>query len=613
MANQPQQLELPAPRTYSRTEFTALRARVKGLPIATIARAYFDAETTEPLDVERLLRTMRDDLVALALREGSSVLVSHLQASITKHGEVRFTPVTLQLIEEAAGQWATAQPAANHPIARWFRVLIAERLAGEGIHTLGELVAFINRRGGSWWRSIPRIGVGRARVLVAWLRRHATAIGQTVEREVELVDPLAAPVTSATVLVTTGAAQLAPLERLAVPAELSGARGANRASGFAYVRATHDLDAVRAYLHRYDERPETQRAYKRELERLVLWCVAERGVALASMTVEDCEAYKAFLRQPAERFTGPPMARASRQWRPFAPGGLKPESQRYAVRTIRAAFTWLVHVRYLAGNPWQAVTDPATVKRARKLHVERALSLDLWTRMRTTLAERAALTGTSGERWRAARALLLIMGDGGLRIAEATAGERLALAWLPADDETPASWLLEVIGKGMKQRFVPVSDECVDAIRSHWRDRGEDFDAEDAVGPLVAPLVVPPTPRARAKFGAEHDDSAGVVKVKGGYSVRGARGLTQWAIEQLLEAMPDLSEVERRKLARTSPHAFRHTVATQMLASGAALEVVQQTLGHASLGTTSIYISPEHSRLRREAAKYHARLTQFDR
>ncbi|HDR9497135.1 hypothetical protein LGM57_34200 [Burkholderia cepacia] len=38
--------------------------------------------------------------------------------------------------------------------------------------------------------------------------------------------------------------------------------------------------------------------------------------------------------------------------RPLAPGGLAPESQRYATCTIRAAFTWLVAVRYLAGNPW---------------------------------------------------------------------------------------------------------------------------------------------------------------------------------------------------------------------------------------------------------------------
>ncbi|NRO99639.1 hypothetical protein GWC77_27710 [Paraburkholderia sp. NMBU_R16] len=53
----------------------------------------------------------------------------------------------------------------------------------------------------------------------------------------------------------------------------------------------------------------------------------------------------------------------------------------------------------------------------------------------------------------------------------------------------------------------PVSDECVDAIRAHWRDRGLDFDAPEAHGPLVAPLVVPSTPRARAKFGVAQDDA----------------------------------------------------------------------------------------------------------
>ncbi|WP_330996433.1 phage integrase family protein, partial [Burkholderia cepacia] len=160
MANQPQQLTLPPLRTYSRTEFTALRARVKGLPIATIARLYFDADATDALEVERLLRTMRDDLVAHALREGSPVLVSHLQASIAKYGEPRLTPVSLQMIEQAAGAWAAATPAADHPVSRWWRPLIADRLAAEGIATLGELVDFCNRRGGSWWRSVPRIGAG---------------------------------------------------------------------------------------------------------------------------------------------------------------------------------------------------------------------------------------------------------------------------------------------------------------------------------------------------------------------------------------------------------------------------------------------------------------------
>ncbi|WP_415873827.1 tyrosine-type recombinase/integrase [Burkholderia ubonensis] len=263
---------------------------------------------------------------------------------------------------------------------------------------------------------------------------------------------------------------------------------------FAYLGAAHDLDAVRAYPHCYDDRPATRRAYTRELERLVLWRVAERGVALSSMRVEDCEAYKAFLAAPGERFTGAPVSRTSGRWRPFAPDGLaRRRASAMLVRALRAAFTWLVAVRYLAGNPWAAVTDPSVVKRVRKLQVERALPLDLWTRVRATLAERGDLQGPSGPRWRAARALLL--GDGGLRIAEAAAVARAALAWLPADDDTPASWLLEVIGKGNKQRFVPISDECVDALRAHWRDRGQEFDAADAARPSGLPLIAP---RSRA-------------------------------------------------------------------------------------------------------------------
>ncbi|MEN2473260.1 hypothetical protein [Burkholderia sp. GS2Y] len=110
----------------------------------------------------------------------------------------------------------------------------------------------------------------------------------------------------------------------------------------------------------------------------------------------------------------------------------------------------------LAGNPWQAVTDPNVVRRIRKLQVERALSLDLWTRVRASLAERSELQGPTGPRWRAARAVAG-NGDGGLRIAEAAGVTRAALTWLPADDDTPASWLLEVIGKGNKQRFVPIN------------------------------------------------------------------------------------------------------------------------------------------------------------
>ncbi|MDR5806451.1 hypothetical protein [Caballeronia sp. LZ001] len=63
---------------------------------------------------------------------------------------------------------------------------------------------------------------------------------------------------------------LAPLERLAVPHALLGAEGENRSTAFCYIQASHDLDAVRAYLNRYCDQPKTLRAYTKELERFLL-------------------------------------------------------------------------------------------------------------------------------------------------------------------------------------------------------------------------------------------------------------------------------------------------------------------------------------------------------
>lgn len=165
------------------------------------------------------------------------------------------------MVEQAA-QLAVAQPEAQHAVGMWFRPLVAKRLRARQIRTLGELVAFCNARGGSWWRAVPRIGAGRARHLVAWLRRHAPTIGLTVDADVDARDPLEAP---AGQLIEVGrAGTLAPLERMAVPHPLSGAAGTpaatNRAALFPYIAAPHDLAAVRAYLYQYRDQPKTLRA-----------------------------------------------------------------------------------------------------------------------------------------------------------------------------------------------------------------------------------------------------------------------------------------------------------------------------------------------------------------
>ncbi|CAE6850444.1 Tyrosine recombinase XerC [Paraburkholderia aspalathi] len=606
------QLTFPPPRTYTRTDFAALRALVQRVPLRTIARLYFDADTTpyhdDPAQLERHLRAMRDDLVHLAQLHGSSVLADHLKASARQHGSARLTAVTLRMVEDAS-RLAVAVPRATHPVGLWFRPLIAKRLTGEGITTLGELVACCNRRGGSWWRAVPRVGLLRARILVAWLRRHAGTLGVTVDADVDAAEPLAAPMATHVALVPAGCqtaqgGPLAPLERIELPHRLcggegphgTGQRGVNRAPGLCYLQARHDLDAIRSYLHRYTDRPQALRAYTRELERLLLWAVTERGTALSSLSVDDCDAYKAFLTAPAERFTGPRTARSSPRWRPFAPSGLTPGSQKYAVAVLRAAFDWLVKVRYLAGNPWAAVTDPATDTSEYAIRVDRALPLQLWTKVRVGLDERSGSLGPSGPQWRAAKAAILLMGDSGLRITEVTLARRERLSYLSADGDIPAGWTLQVLGKGRKQRSVPVSTATLAALRAHWADRGLDFNDPPATAPLIRPVTIPPTPAAQRRHVDASPEAAG-------YSINGLRGVVSWAFGQLQGTL-DLTDDERRHLAGSTPHALRHTFGTQAVAASVPPDVAQRVLGHASLATTTLYAQAETKRVRRELAGY---------
>ena len=644
MANQPQQLTLPPPRTYTRTDFTALRAFVQRIPASTIARLYYDAEfaphATTPDAMERYLRTMRDDLVTLALRHGSAALADHLTASIKQHGSAKLTAVTLRMVEQAS-TLAAAVPSVAHPVHLWFRPLIARRLTGEGIATLGALIEYCNARGGSWWRSVPRIGALRAKALVAWLRRHEATLGMRLDVDVADIDTrelVPSSQAEATVVIggTPHEPRLAPFERLAVPTALSGAigpasgpsngpvngtgnvpyAGSNRATSFAFIRAPHDLAAIHAYLHRYRDRPTTLRAYTRELERLILWAVIVRDTPVSSMTVEDCEAYKDFLAKPAPSFVGPKQSRASGRWRPFAPEGLSAGSQAYAVRVLRAAFAWLTEVRYLAGNPWSAVHDPVTITREVAVQVERALPPKLWTELRRALDERCVGTlldqdEAETRQWRTARAAILLMGDSGLRRDEAAHARREALRPYVGQSVRPSPqspqgsngtpvWALTVIGKRRKQRTVPVSAATVAALRDHWIDRERDFDVPLDSAPLIAPLAIPATPSALNKHGGA---------VEAAYTADAFGHLVRQALQRLtteLAGRPGISPADLVQLANTSAHAFRHTFGTRAVARDMPIDVVQTILGHASLQTTSIYVRAEQRRVLEAAAQYYA-------
>ena len=74
---------------------------------------------------------------------------------------------------------------------------------------------------------------------------------------------------------------LVSLDQMMVPAHLDGSRGRNRASSRSQLAAADDRSAVLAWLARYADSPATLASYRKEVERLMLWCVLQRGAALA--------------------------------------------------------------------------------------------------------------------------------------------------------------------------------------------------------------------------------------------------------------------------------------------------------------------------------------------
>lgn len=121
------------------------------------------------------------------------------------------------------------------------------------------------------------------------------------------------------------------------------------------LNATNGYEAVQAWLALH-ETATTQRAYRKEAERLILSVIVERGRALSSLTTDDAIAYRTFLRRPTprEHWVGPPRSRDSAEWRRFT-GDLSARSAAYALTVLSALFRWLIEQRYVLANPFAGI------------------------------------------------------------------------------------------------------------------------------------------------------------------------------------------------------------------------------------------------------------------
>lgn len=198
---------------------------------------------------------------------------------------------------------------------------------------------------------------------------------------------------------------IAPIERLEVPINLSGASGQFRMPAPCYIQASTDLEAILTWLSEYQDRPETYKAYKTEVERLINWALIERNKPISSLDEADLDAYEEFLAdpQPRSRWIHPRgVPRTSSNWTPFL-GALHPTSRLCSFSILRNMLTWLRDRRYCAvwlglaryQNRRSPRGNSALSLSQRKVAKERIIALEHWNIL-----------------WRAARAESERSGDG---------------------------------------------------------------------------------------------------------------------------------------------------------------------------------------------------------
>jgi len=162
------------------------------------------------------------------------------------------------------------------------------------------------------------------------------------------------------------------------------------------------------------------------------------------------------------------------------------------------------------------------------------------------------------------RALLEVMYATGLRVSETI---NLKMADLHLD-----LGLIQTIGKGDKERIIPIGDVAIDFVERYLK--------------TARPKLATPKRRNPYIFLNNH----------GGQ-------LTRQGVWKNLKALVKAAGIEKN----VTPHTLRHSFATHILENGADLRVVQELLGHADISTTQIYTHITKKRLAEVYNKYHPR------
>jgi integrase/recombinase XerD len=232
--------------------------------------------------------------------------------------------------------------------------------------------------------------------------------------------------------------------------------------------------------------------------------------------------------------------------------GLAATSQARIISGLKGFYRFLVLEKEIKEDPMEFIETP---KIGRKLpDVLSPQEIDL-------IFEKIDLSSNEGHR---NRAMLEVLYSCGLRVSELI---DIRISCLHTQDG-----FLRVIGKGNKERLVPVGSVALKWIELYK----EDF-------------------RNHISINKGHEDFLFLNR-------RGAK-LTRMMVFTIIKRLLLQSGIKKK----ISPHSFRHSFATHLVEAGADLRAVQEMLGHASITTTEIYTHLDRHRLKEEIMSFHPR------
>lgn len=289
---------------------------------------------------------------------------------------------------------------------------------------------------------------------------------------------------------------------------------------------------VRAYV-RYlklerNYSPNTLEAYRHDLGHLLAYCHREEKDVL-QMKLEDLQHFAAGIHEL----------------------GIGPTSQARILSGVRSFYRWLLLDGRIDADPTELLESPRLGE-----HLPEVLTTAEVDQLEVSI-DRSKPEGQRN------RAIIEVLFSCGLRVSELT---HLRLSDLFLDEG-----YIRVMGKGSKERLVPISKRAVHELQLWFYDRN---------------LMT-------IKAGEED------------YVFLNRRGahLTRTMILIMVKRQAEAAGIQKT----ISPHTLRHSFATALLEGGADLRVIQAMLGHEDIGTTEIYTHIDTTTLREEILQHHPR------